>query len=221
MQLVAAESHLLCQEMALERLNAAYQAPRNWLEARLKRALDDVGNKVTTGVVKFADGFQNAIKGESQAAALYATKTVDATFVGFNILSVFQMALMLVVSMRALLLIFGRMLYRENPRPSKPKRDALDFPCFALTHSESKSRSNGRLTVTAYLDEFDLVGDEFLPLLTKRLYNLDDSDQATLLFGARYMTWVRHQTLNCRAAAQATGRAKRGGWIETGWAHFG
>jgi hypothetical protein len=185
------------KEMALERLNAAYQAPRNRLEARLKSALDDVGSKVTTGVVKFADGFQNAIKGESQEAALYATKTVDVTFVGFNVLAVSQMALMLVVSMRALLLIFGRMLYLENPRPSKPKRDdALDFPGLALTHCECKSPANDRFTVKAYPDEFDLVGDKFLPLLTKRLHNVADADQATLLFGARYMTWPVRRLVN-------------------------
>jgi hypothetical protein len=201
----------ITKEMALERLNAAYQAPRNRLEASLKRTLDDVGNKVTTGVVKLADGFENAIKGESQAAALYSTKTVDATFVGLNMLGVSQMTLMLVVSMRALLLIFGRMLYLANPQPSKPKRDALDFPGLALTHCESKSPADARFTVKAYWDEFDLVGDKFLPLLTKRLHDVADADQATLLFGARYMTWpVRRFVNGCLMLKEVTRLPEKG-----------
>ena len=193
------------RKIALERLNAAYQAPRNRLKSRLETTLADVGNKVTTGVVKGADGFQKAIKGESEAAALYATKSVDATFVGFNALATFQMALMLIVSMRALLLIFGRMLYRHDAPTSRPGRGVPEFPCFPLTHSERRSAANERLAVRAYTDEFELSGDKFLPLLTKRRHNVDDADQATLLFRARYPTWpIRRLVNGCLILTEVT-----------------
>lgn len=181
---------------ALRRLNAAYQAPRNRLRARLATTLADVGAKIIAKTTNIAIGFEDAIKGESQQAILHATKTVDATFVGFNVLSVLQMALMLIVSMRAFLLIFGRMLYRDDQRRSKSKRGApVEFPRLALTHSEGQ-RSRQRVAVTAYPEEFELVGDKYLPLLTKRLANLDDADQATLLLQARYTTWPIRRIIN-------------------------
>jgi hypothetical protein len=152
---------------------------------------------VTDGVVNAATGFQDAIKGESQRAALYATKAVDATFVWFNVLSVSQMALMLIVSMRALLLIFGRMLYRNSPKTSKPRRAVLvELPCLALTHSESESTTARGLKVASYAEGFKLNNRKVLPLLTKRVYNVAGADQVTLLFRARYLTWPFRRLAN-------------------------
>lgn len=198
------------RKIALERLNEAYQAPRNRFRARVVQTLNDVGTKITTGVMSAAGGFQDAIKGEFERASHYATATVDATFVWLNVFSVVQMALMLVVSIRSLLLIFGRMLYRGGPDVSKRRRGlSAEFPGFSITHSEARA-SRTRPTVKAYRDEFELRGDEHLPLLTKRHHNVDDADQATVLFRARYTSWpFRRFASSCLILTEVTRQERK------------
>ena len=113
------------RKIALERLNATYQGPRNRFRDRLQAKLDEIGRQVTTLAANSANAMVGAIKGEAQAASRYATRMADATFIGLNVTSITQMAFMLLVAIRASLLLFGRLLYSEKrvlPRDGRSAR---------------------------------------------------------------------------------------------------
>lgn len=192
------------KKIALERLNSAYQAPRNRFRARVSQTLDDIGNKIIAGVVTAATGFQTAIKGEFERGVHYATKSVDVTFVLLNVFSVTQMGLMLLVSIRAFLLIFGRMVYQvrlpadQSSVDNNRQRRAAKLPSLAMTHLEDRILSSELAEVEAYDDAFELSSKDagHLPVLTKRSQNVAAADQATTLLGSRYAKWPFRRIAN-------------------------
>ena len=120
------------KKIALNRLNEAYQRPRNRLWDNLKIKMDQLGKTAVDATKNAADSLQASIKDESRSFARYATKSVDATFLAFNVAGVFQMALMIVVITRAFLLGFGRILYRGSVAPASRQ---VSTPYLPLTHA--------------------------------------------------------------------------------------
>lgn len=209
------------RKIALERLNAAYQAPRNQLRENLRRALNDLAAQIRTGVTVGSAEIKASIQGQANVAARYATRTVDASFIGLSALAIAQMAFALLVVMRALLLLAGRTLYGESRpqptgaarrRPESPARTGqpllawltpLRWPAidqrlrrvsFPLTHTEAKA--NVSPTVRIKHEEYELLGDRDLPLLVKRKYDVDDAYKATALVRSRYHQWALRRLMN-------------------------
>ena len=167
------------RKIALEQLNAAYQAPRNQLRSTLVQALRDAAAKTKEALDAASAELKGAIQGEANKAARYVTRSVDSFFIAFSTVAVAQMAFALLVTMRALLLLAGRTLYGESrPRAAhanpkrKPPLDLLSWlvplrwPAldkrlqplvFPLTQAEAQSRSSeNRATVDIHDEELEL-----------------------------------------------------------------
>ncbi len=207
------------RKIALEQLNAAYQAPRNQLRSTLVQALRDAAAKTKEALDAASAELKGAIQGEANKAARYVTRSVDSFFIAFSTVAVAQMAFALLVTMRALLLLAGRTLYGESrPRAAhanpkrKPPLDLLSWlvplrwPAldkrlqplvFPLTQAEAQSRSSeNRATVDIHDEELELSGDDSLPLLVKRKYDVDDAYKVTALVRSRYHQWALRRLMN-------------------------
>jgi hypothetical protein len=152
-----------------------------------------LGENIKNGTVKASGGFQDAIKGESQRAAHYATKTVDASFIWINCIAVLQMTLALIVLVRSFLLIFGRQLYKDFRPKDEVKDKPADPPYLAMTPAETVS-ANGGLAVECTATKF-AIGKNFLPLLAKRV-SFIEGDQSTLPYVAKCTTWLGRRIRN-------------------------
>lgn len=172
------------KKIAYEKLNDAYRGPRNRLEQRLFAKVTEIGKQVTGAVENAADLLQAGVKGESEAAAAYASKAVDATFLGFNVASVSQMVVMLAVVMRAYLLALGRVLYRSPGRLFKKK---VVTPYLTLGHSVPIS-SYSEDQIREYDDKCK-VAYAHTPLLVKRAYSAADAKQSTLMWKSIATRW--------------------------------
>lgn len=175
------------RRIALERLNAAYQAPRNRLEASVRSSLNELGARVRSSVAIGAKEVKASIQGQANVASRYVTRSIDVAFISLSVLAIAQMAFALLVVMRALLLLAGRTLYGESrPRPVNSNSAAnsespvnslkpLSWPPignrlsqvnFPLTHTEVKSQthkddeSKKVLDVKIRPEEFELSMDD-------------------------------------------------------------
>lgn len=168
--------HIDCfaKKIALEQLNEAYKGPRNNLERKVKGEITYIGAKAVDGVGDASGAILSAVNSESKSAVIYLTKSVDSTFIAFNVFSIFQMAFMLLVVMRSYLLGLGRILYR-----ARKSENASHAPYMTLTHTDSNSISN--VGIERYPRTF-FVEYKHLPLLSKRSYGADNAYQSTLIF---------------------------------------
>ena len=129
------------KRMVLQKLDDAYGAPVSRWRQRLDNRLGKIAAEVTGRTINGADEFRAAVKGESREIAKYATKLVDAGFIALSVFSILQMTLMTLVTMRAYLLCFGRMLDRELQRKAgragrTPALATGADPHVTLTHLE-------------------------------------------------------------------------------------
>jgi len=209
------------RKIALERLNAAYQAPRNRLRANVQSTLDGFGIKISQGVSIAAAEVKEKIQHQAKVATRNVVRTVDASFITLSAFAIAQMAFALLIVMRALLLISGRTLYGESrPRPTNERRrglrnlanarpswftwvtplrwpnieQRLERVSFPLTHAEAKPETAP--TVELFKEEFELSNGSNLPLLVKRKYDVDDAYKATALVRSRYHQWPLRRMLN-------------------------
>lgn len=167
----------MIRQAVLNRVNAAYQGPRNRYRAQLDARLVAIGNDIASATDSAANIAGLAIKGEAEEAARHATRSVDATFLAFSAWSATKMAFLLYVAIRAFMLAFGRILYK------RPNQGSY---LFALSHAVA---SDGQpATAQKYPDRFD-VPDEYLPLLAKRTFDADDADQKSVLGRSLSMGW--------------------------------
>lgn len=171
------------KKIALEKLNDAYRGPRDKFRGNLLTKVTNIGNQVTATVDQAADALQAGVKGESEAAAAYASKAVDATFLGFNVISVGQMAIMLAVLMRAYLLALGRVLYRA---PGRVFKQNVATPYLTLGHTDPISPGGDEMR--EYDDKCKVAYDH-TPLLVKRAYSAADAVQSTLICKSLTTRW--------------------------------
>ncbi|TJW64627.1 MAG: hypothetical protein E5V97_06420 [Mesorhizobium sp.] len=171
------------KKIALEKLNDAYRGPRDKFRGNLLTKVTNIGNQVTATVAQAADALQAGVKGESEAAAAYASKAVDATFLGFNVISVGQMAVMLAVLMRAYLLALGRVLYRV---PGPVFKQKVATPYLTLGHTDPISPEGDEMR--EYDDKCKVAYDH-TPLLVKRAYSAADAVQSTLMWKSLTTRW--------------------------------
>lgn len=174
----------MIRQAVLNRMNAAYQGPRNRYRSQLDEKLIVVGNDIASAADTAANLASSAIQGEAEKAARHATRSVDATFLGFSAWSAAQMAFLLYVAIRAFLLVFGRVLYKGQNKVGQP---------FALTHGVASEGQSA--TAQRYPDRFD-VPDQHLPLLAKRTFAADDADERTLLGPSFSMRWPLRRFAN-------------------------
>ncbi|MGO6692505.1 hypothetical protein ACCS54_18910 [Rhizobium johnstonii] len=166
------------------KLNDAYRGPRDRGESRLQAKVDQIGAQVTTAVDNAADSFKAGVRGQSEVAAAYTAKAIDATFLGLNVFSVGQMAIMLAVVMRGYLLAFGRVLYRP-PRPGFKSRVAT--PYLTLGHADPVSPDIAE-TIQEYDDKCK-VAFVHTPLIAKRAHSAADAKQSTMTWGSLATRW--------------------------------
>ncbi|MBP2489143.1 hypothetical protein JOH50_004870 [Rhizobium leguminosarum] len=172
------------KKIVYEKLNDAYRGPRNRGHDRLQGKINEIGEQVKDVVENAADSLKAGVKGQSEAAAAYTTKAVDATFLGFNVLSVGQMAIMLAVVMRAFLLAFGRVVYRP-PGPVFKKRVVTPYLTFG--HSDPVSPDCDE-TVTEEKKKYK-VSFGHTPLIAKRAYSAADAKQSTVMWKSLTTRW--------------------------------
>lgn len=179
------------KKIAYEKLNDAYRRPRNRLEQRLQAKVTEISNQVNAAVASATDSLQASVKGEAEAAATYTAKAVDATFLGFNVFSVSQMAIMLAVAMRAFLLAFGRVLYRPPGPIFKAK---VTTPYLTLGHSDPVS-PEGDEPLMEYPDKCK-VAHAHTPLIVKRAYSAADAKQSTVMWRSVATRWPLRRLRN-------------------------
>lgn len=174
----------MIRKSVLNRVNDAYQGPRNRYRSQLDRKLIAIGNDIANATDTAADVAGSSIQGQAEEAARHATRSVDAIFLGFSAWSAAQMTFLLYVAIRAFMLVFGRVLYKGQIKVSKP---------FALTHAVASARQSA--TAQRYPNRFD-VPDQYQPLLAKRTFSADDADERTLLGPSLAMRWPLRRFAN-------------------------
>lgn len=100
--------------IVLDIVNAAYRRPRNGMYSALDSRVTAAANAAKGAAKAGAEGFQSAIRNQAAAASRETRKHVDAVLLGVAGISAFGSAVLLLVSVRALLLIFARLLFAQN-----------------------------------------------------------------------------------------------------------
>jgi len=100
--------------IVLDIVNAGYRRPRNGMYNAFDSRVTAAANAAKGAVKAGAEGFQSAIRDQAAAASRETRKHVDAGLLGLAGISAFGSAVLLLVSVRALLLIFARLLFAQN-----------------------------------------------------------------------------------------------------------